>query len=74
MKFDEYPNGSDVALAKYFLAPRLRAFVAEFARAQRQRPSPQQLEESVNLLAAWELSKTEATNLDLWALGEAKAR
>ena len=59
VKFTEYLDNSEVVLANYFLAPKLREFIQEYARRNRFRPDAAYLAHMADLLSAWELKKAE---------------
>ena len=66
VRFDDYRDDSEVALANYFLAPQLRAFLERYAKRQKVKPSSFFLEQAVEVLAAWELEKAEADQATVW--------
>lgn len=65
VRFSEYLDGSEVALATYFLSPRLRGFLQEYAKARGQSLTPEWLERTTDVLAAWELRRAELGG-DVW--------
>ncbi len=67
LRFTEYFESSEVALATHFLSPVLRDFIAEYARAHRFEADPEYLAHTADVLAAWELKKAELGG-DVWAL------
>lgn len=58
VRFDEYFESSEVVLANYFLAPVLREFLQGYVRKQKLRATADEIDRFVDVLAAWELSKT----------------
>jgi hypothetical protein len=67
LKFEEYEGSSDVVLANYFLAPALRQFIEGYARKNKLRAPPDYVEQVVDILSAWELSKMNQAEDDaLW--------
>lgn len=69
LRFTEYLDGSQVALATHFLSPVLREFLVGWARAHRFEPTPEYLAHTIDVLAAWELEKAELGG-DVWRLAE----
>lgn len=67
VKFEEYFEGSDVALANHFLAPQLRDFVREYGKRHKTPLTGAQLEQAVDILAAWELSKMNDDSESPWS-------
>lgn len=67
LRFEEYFDSSDVVLANYFLAPALRDFVERYAQKNRLRAPSEYVEQVVDILSAWELSKMNQAEEDtLW--------
>jgi hypothetical protein len=69
LRFTEYFDGSEVALATHFLAPVLKAFITAYARQHRLDASAEYITHTADVLAAWELRKAELGG-DVWALGQ----
>jgi Tfp pilus assembly protein PilZ len=67
LRFTEYLDGSEVALATHFLAPVLREFIAAYAKQHRFDASPEYLAHTADVLAAWELKKAELGG-DVWQM------
>ncbi|MCC6333835.1 MAG: PilZ domain-containing protein [Myxococcales bacterium] len=67
LRFTEYLDGSEVALATHFLSPVLREFIAAYARQHRFDASPEYLAHTADVLAAWELKKAELGG-DVWQM------
>lgn len=67
LRFTEYLEGSEVALATHFLAPVLREFITAYAKQHRFDASPEYLAHTADVLAAWELKKAELGG-DVWAM------
>lgn len=67
IRFSEYLDGSEVALANYFLAPVLREFIQKYAKKHRFEPKPEYVAHMADLLAAWELSKADGAAGAAWA-------
>jgi hypothetical protein len=65
LRFIEYLDGSEVVLATHFLAPILREFIQDYARSHRLRASEEYLNQTADVLAAWELRKAEL-GADVW--------
>jgi hypothetical protein len=65
LRFTEYLEGSEVVLATHFLAPVLREFIQEYAKAHRLRASDDYVNQTADVLAAWELRKAEL-GADVW--------
>ena len=65
LRFIEYLDGSEVVLATHFLAPVLREFISEYARAHRMNASLEYVAHTADVLAAWELRKAELGG-DVW--------
>jgi hypothetical protein len=65
LRFTEYLDGSEVVLATYFLAPVLREFIQSYARQHRLQASPEYINHTADVLAAWELRKAEL-GADVW--------
>lgn len=55
LRFLEFDGQSEVALARIFLAPRLRSFVESYLKTRRARKLQNELDRVVDALAAWEL-------------------
>jgi hypothetical protein len=66
-EFTEYLEDSQLALASYFLGPVVREFLEDYAAKSSLRVTPQYLSDSVNLLAAWELRRSELSEEPMWA-------
>ncbi len=71
LRFTEYLDGSEVALATHFLSPLLRDFLTAYAKQHRFEASPEYIAHTVDVLAAWELKKAELGS-DIWALTGAR--
>lgn len=69
MRFEEFYNQSDVALAKLFLGVRLRAFAEEYLQSRRAKSLSGELERVVDALTAWELLKATQAGNDPWQNG-----
>jgi hypothetical protein len=67
LRFTEYLDGSEVALATHFLSPVLREFITGYAKQHRFEASPEYVAHTADVLAAWELRKAELGS-DIWAL------
>ena len=67
VRFTEYFDSSEVALATHFLSPVLREFISEYAKAHRFEADAEYLAHTADVLAAWELKKAELGG-DVWAL------
>jgi Tfp pilus assembly protein PilZ len=67
LRFTEYLDGSEVALATHFLSPVLREFIRSYAKQHRFDASPEYLAHTADLLAAWELKKAELGG-DVWQM------
>ncbi|HXN40565.1 MAG TPA: PilZ domain-containing protein [Myxococcaceae bacterium] len=65
IRFLEFYGQSEVTLAKLFLGPRLRAFVQQYLQSKRARTLENELERTVDTLAAWELLRV-TTARDPW--------
>jgi len=65
VRFDEYVDHSDVAIANYFMAHVLQDFVDQYAAKRKVKFSPAQVKDLVDVLASWELSRTEG-GIPLW--------
>jgi len=65
LRFMEYLEGSEVVLATHFLAPVLREFIQEYAKQHRMRASDDYVNQTADVLAAWELRKAEL-GADVW--------
>lgn len=63
LRFTEYLDGSQVALATHFLSPVLHEFLTQYAQEHRFTPSAEYLAHTADVLAAWELQK----GGDVWA-------
>lgn len=72
LKFTEYLDGSEVVLATHFLAPVLREFIQEYARAHRLNASVEYIAHTADVLAAWELRKAELGG-DVWGIHTPKS-
>lgn len=57
IRFEEYFESSEVALANYFMAEVLTKFVEEYARRHRATFSVSEMEALIDVLASWELSR-----------------
>ncbi|MBX5481787.1 MAG: PilZ domain-containing protein [Myxococcaceae bacterium] len=55
IRFIQFDGQSEVALARVFLAPRLRTFVESYLKTRRARKLQSELDRVVDALAAWEL-------------------
>jgi hypothetical protein len=66
VRFTDYREGAQIALASYFLGPVLRRFIEEYAREHGMRATPEFLAQMVDVLAAWEVTRTEAPDAALW--------
>jgi hypothetical protein len=66
LRFTEYLEGSEVALATHFLSPVLREFITAYAKQHRFAASPEYISHTADVLAAWELKKAELG--DVWQL------
>jgi hypothetical protein len=71
LRFTEYLDGSEVALATHFLSPLLREFITSYAKQHRFDASPEYVAHTADVLAAWELRKAELGS-DIWALTGAR--
>ncbi len=71
LRFTEYLDGSEVALATHFLSPLLREFITGYAKQHRFDASPEYVAHTADVLAAWELRKAELGS-DIWALTGAR--
>lgn len=67
LRFIEYLDGSEVALATHFLSPVLREFISSYAKQHRFDASPEYLAHTADVLAAWELKKAELGG-DVWQM------
>jgi hypothetical protein len=67
LRFTEYLDGSEVALATHFLSPVLREFITAYAKQHRFDASPEYISHTADVLAAWELKKAELGG-DVWLL------
>lgn len=67
LRFTEYLDGSEVALATHFLSPVLREFIAAYAKQHRFDASAEYLAHTADVLAAWELKKAELGG-DVWQM------
>ena len=67
LRFTEYLDGSEVALATHFLSPVLREFISAYAKKHRFDASPEYISHTADVLAAWELKKAELGG-DVWEL------
>lgn len=67
LRFTEYLDGSEVALATHFLSPVLREFITAYAKQHRFDASPEYISHTADVLAAWELKKAELGG-DVWSL------
>lgn len=67
LRFTEYLDGSEVALATHFLSPLLREFITNYAQQHRFEASAEYIAHTADVLAAWELKKAEL-GADIWAL------
>lgn len=65
LRFIEYLDGSEVVLATHFLAPVLREFIQDYAKQHRLRASEEYVNQTADVLAAWELRKAEL-GADVW--------
>lgn len=65
IRFDEYVGSSRVALANYFLGPELKEFVQKYARENHLKHSDADVEQWVDMLAAWEVVRAEKSS-PLW--------
>src|SRR5260370_1303743 len=65
IRFLEFYGQSEVTLAKLFLGPRLRAFAQQYLQSKRARTLENELERTVDTLAAWELLRV-TTARDPW--------
>jgi len=65
IRFLEFYGQSEVTLAKLFLGPRLRAFAQQYLQSKRARTLQNELERTVDTLAAWELLRV-TTARDPW--------
>ena len=59
LRFTEYLEGAEVALATEVVAPALRQFVTSYAEAHGFEASAEYVSHTVDVLAAWELLKAE---------------
>lgn len=73
LRFTEYLDGSEVALATHFLSPVLREFISSYAKQHRFDASPEYLAHTADVLAAWELKKAELGG-DVWQMTWRDAR
>lgn len=55
IRFLEFEGQSEVALARVFLAPRLKSFVENYLKSRRAKKLQSELDRVVDALAAWEL-------------------
>ncbi len=69
LRFTEYLDGSEIALATHFLAPVLADFLGRHWARIGVSPKPEQLAQTVDVLAAWELEK--ASLGDVWSAATA---
>lgn len=69
LRFTEYLDGAEDALASQLMAPVLHDFVAAYARTRAVASSGDFVARAVDLLTAWELRKAEQGG-DVWELGE----
>jgi hypothetical protein len=67
LRFTEYLDGSEVALATHFLSPVLREFITTYAKQHRFDASPEYIAHTADVLAAWELKKAELGG-DVWSM------
>jgi hypothetical protein len=67
LRFTEYLDGSEVALATHFLSPVLREFITSYAKRYHFEASPDYVAHTADVLAAWELKKAELGG-DVWSL------
>lgn len=67
LRFTEYLDGSEVALATHFLSPVLREFLTAYAKEHRFDASAAYIAHTADVLAAWELKKAELGG-DVWDL------
>lgn len=67
LKFIEYFDGSEVILATHFLAPKLKEFILQYAKQNRISASPEYLANMADVLAAWELKKSDSGG-DIWSV------
>jgi hypothetical protein len=67
LRFTEYLDGSEVALATHFLSPVLREFISAYAKQHRFDAGPEYLAHTADVLAAWELKKAELGG-DVWQM------
>ena len=65
LRFTEYLDGSEVVLATYFLAPVLREFIQMYAKQHKLHATPEYVNRTADILAAWELRKAEL-GADVW--------
>ena len=65
VRFEEYVDHSDIAIANYFMAHVLQGFVQDYTKKRKVQFSPAQVKDIVDVLAAWELSRTEG-GIPLW--------
>lgn len=66
IKFEEYYEDSEVALAHHFLSPVLKEFLAGYVKARRLQPSAEYLAHAADMLAAWELTKSKLDDGASW--------
>jgi len=67
LRFTEYLDGSEVALATHFLSPVLREFITGYAKQHRFDATPEYIAHTADVLAAWELRKAEL-GADVWSM------
>jgi hypothetical protein len=67
LRFTDYLDGSEVVLATHFLSPVLREFIAEYAKGNGFKPTPEYLSHTADVLAAWELRRA-ALGGDVWVV------
>lgn len=67
LRFTDYLDGSEVVLATHFLSPVLREFIAQYAKGNGFKATPEYLSHTADVLAAWELRRA-ALGGDVWVV------